>query len=299
MSDAVAARATAGPPTLAPATGAVTLPVGCVRSTRTVRGALVVDVAAAVGRDGDQLPLLLGGGRGRPGGGERRGRVGADRGARAAAADGAVAEGDVGRVGRGGRGQVDARADGGTRVVERDDRRVVVDVDRAQRGRRLVAGDVGDDDPELGGPVRRAPSSRASAGRSSRTTGAVWVPKTLYAPAPAGLTSKRTAETPDAGGTAPSRRVRVDRDRAGDEGAAGGRRDRAGRRGVVDRLRQAGKELVGDVAGRVGDDGAQVVGAVGDERRVPGRLVRRRDVGARRRSTRRRRRRARTGTAPS
>ncbi len=42
VSDAVAARATAGPPTLAPATGAVTLPVGCVRSTRTVRGALAV-----------------------------------------------------------------------------------------------------------------------------------------------------------------------------------------------------------------------------------------------------------------
>ena len=34
--------------------------------------------------------------------------------------------------------------------------------------------------------------------------GAVCVPKTLYAPAPAGLTSKRTADTPDAGGAAPS-----------------------------------------------------------------------------------------------
>jgi hypothetical protein len=36
------------------------------------------------------------------------------------------------------------------------------------------------------------------------TTGAVCVPKTLYAPAPDGFTSKRTADTPDAGGTAPS-----------------------------------------------------------------------------------------------
>ena len=42
VSAAVAARATAGPPTFAPAVGAVTLPVGCVRSTRTTRGALVV-----------------------------------------------------------------------------------------------------------------------------------------------------------------------------------------------------------------------------------------------------------------
>ncbi len=36
------------------------------------------------------------------------------------------------------------------------------------------------------------------------TTGAVCVPKTLNVPEPAGLSSKRTAETPEAGGTAPS-----------------------------------------------------------------------------------------------
>ena len=40
-SAAVAASATAEPPTAAPLVGAVTLPVGCVRSTRTMRGALV------------------------------------------------------------------------------------------------------------------------------------------------------------------------------------------------------------------------------------------------------------------
>ena len=38
---AVAARATAAPPTMAPLVGVVTLPVGLVRSTRTTRGALV------------------------------------------------------------------------------------------------------------------------------------------------------------------------------------------------------------------------------------------------------------------
>ncbi len=42
MSAAIAPSATAGPPTVAPVAGAVTLPVGCVRSTRTTRGALVV-----------------------------------------------------------------------------------------------------------------------------------------------------------------------------------------------------------------------------------------------------------------
>jgi hypothetical protein len=42
VSAAVAARATAGPPTVAAAAGALTSPVGWVRSTRTTRGALVV-----------------------------------------------------------------------------------------------------------------------------------------------------------------------------------------------------------------------------------------------------------------
>ena len=79
------------------------------------------DVAAAVGRDSDQLPLLLGGGRRRPGDARtapwrpRRSRAGAER------ADRAVAEGDVDRVGGGRRGEVDARADRGARIVERDD----------------------------------------------------------------------------------------------------------------------------------------------------------------------------------
>ena len=40
-SAALAARTTAEPPTVAPLAGAVTLPVGSVRSTRTTRGALV------------------------------------------------------------------------------------------------------------------------------------------------------------------------------------------------------------------------------------------------------------------
>ena len=41
VSAALAPSATVGPPTVAPAAGAVTLPVGWVRSTRTTRGALV------------------------------------------------------------------------------------------------------------------------------------------------------------------------------------------------------------------------------------------------------------------
>jgi hypothetical protein len=36
------------------------------------------------------------------------------------------------------------------------------------------------------------------------TKGEVWVPKIAKLPAPAALISKRTAETPDAGGAAPS-----------------------------------------------------------------------------------------------
>ena len=46
-SAAFAPRATAGPPTVSPLPGAVTLPVGCVRSTRTTRGALVVTLPPA------------------------------------------------------------------------------------------------------------------------------------------------------------------------------------------------------------------------------------------------------------
>ena len=46
-SAAFAASATAGPPVVSPLAGAVTLPVGCVRSTRTTRGALVVTLPPA------------------------------------------------------------------------------------------------------------------------------------------------------------------------------------------------------------------------------------------------------------
>ena len=41
------------------------------------------------------------------------------------------------------------------------------------------------------------------------TVGAVCVPKTVKAPAPVGLISKRTAETPEAGGTGPSEALAV------------------------------------------------------------------------------------------
>ena len=46
-SAAFAAMATVGPPVVSPLAGAVTLPVGCVRSTRTTRGALVVTLPPA------------------------------------------------------------------------------------------------------------------------------------------------------------------------------------------------------------------------------------------------------------
>jgi hypothetical protein len=41
------------------------------------------------------------------------------------------------------------------------------------------------------------------------TVGAVCVPNTVKTPAPVGLTSKRTAETPEAGGTGPSEAAAV------------------------------------------------------------------------------------------
>ena len=72
-------------------------------------------------------------------------------------------------VGRGGGGQADARADDGARIVERDGGGEIVDVDRVRRGRRLVAGDVGDDDLQVCGTVReRAGRERLAVGRAGR-----------------------------------------------------------------------------------------------------------------------------------
>ncbi len=111
------------------------------------------------------------------------------------------------------------------------------------------------------------------------TVGAVCVPKTVKAPAPVGLISKRTAETPEAGGTGPSEAFAVTVIAPATYDGRGGGGDRSARRGVVDRLRQAGQQLVRNVAGGVGDDRAEVVLTVGDERRAPRGLIRRGDVG--------------------
>ena len=168
-SAAFAAMATAGPPIVSPLRGSRDA-AGRLRpvdedDARCARR----DVAAGVRGDRDQLPLRLGGRCGRPGDSERRGAVRGDQGAGAAAPDRAIAEGDVGRVGGGAGGEADARADRGARIVERHDGGEIVDVDRVRRGRRLVAGDVGDDDLEVCGAVgERARRERLAVRRADR-----------------------------------------------------------------------------------------------------------------------------------
>ena len=106
-------------------------------------------------------------------------------------------------------------------IVEGHDGGVVVDVDRLGRGRRLVAGDVGDDDLQVGGAVGEARRSQRLL-YVEPTVGAVCVPKTVNAPAPHGLISKRTAETPEAGGVGAVGRAGGHGDAAGDERGGGG-----------------------------------------------------------------------------
>ena len=111
-------------------------------------------VAAAVRRAGAQVVEAVGQRCGREVGGEAvaRRHVRVDRRPRARTR-GAALEDDRGGVAGGGDAERDDAGDGGARIVQRHGRSEVVDDHGARRGGRLVAGDVGDDDAQVGRAV--------------------------------------------------------------------------------------------------------------------------------------------------